>query len=101
MWIWNFVLWVHKNEYLGSNYPTCNDAANFYADVYRYLGYFFLGILAIGILAFLLSFARPKVDLRNAMDPANVLHDPTDPLGKTRLNPYGPTLTSADKRPVY
>lgn len=101
MWIWNLILWVDDNKYLGSFYPSCNDAANFYADCFRYLGYFFLGVLAIGILAFLFSLCRPKEDLRNAMDPANVLHDPNDPMGKARLNPYGPTLATADKGPIY
>lgn len=63
MWVWNFVLWLYDDR-LGSFYPTCNDAANFFADIYRYLGYFFLGVLAIGLFALLCSRLRPKDDIR-------------------------------------
>ena len=88
MWVWNFVLWL-RNNYLGSFYPTCNDAANFYADCFRYLGYFFLAVLGIGIFALLCSRLRPKDDLS-----AGFAHNPLNPSTATygnnpALNVYG------------
>lgn len=64
MLLWNYVLWTHKDQYLGSNYISCSDAANYFADCYRYLGYFFLAVLAVGLIGLGCSRIRPKEDLK-------------------------------------
>lgn len=89
MWIWNFVLWLPKRKLLGSFYASCGDAANYYADIYRYLGYFFLGVLLIGLFALICSKIRPKDNITDGFSGLNVMSDPNDPYGKNRLNPYG------------
>jgi hypothetical protein len=43
MWIWDVILMTQKQSKLG-NYAgvACNDATNFYAIIYRYIGLFFV-----------------------------------------------------------
>ena len=88
MWVWNFILWI-KNDYLGSFYPTCNDAANFYADIYRYLGYFFIGVLIIGLFALLCAKIRPKDDLRSGLGDAGLNNFNAGQSGATYGNASG------------
>lgn len=94
MWIWNFVLWV-KGEYLGSFYTSCDDAANFYADIFRYLGYFFLGVLVIGLFALLCSRIRPKDDLRAG------LGNQGGAYGNSAIDPYGSQMGAGKGTGVY
>lgn len=100
MWVWNFILWI-KNDYLGSFYPTCNDAANFYADIYRYLGYFFIGVLIIGLFALLCAKIRPKDDLGAGL--GNNFGAPTNNYGNPALDVYGSQMGAAAGKgnPVY
>lgn len=88
MWIWNFVLWV-RNDRLGSFYPTCNDAANFYADIFRYLGYFFIGVLIIGLLAMLCARFRPKEELGAGLGYSYQAGAPANTYGNNYGNAYG------------
>lgn len=100
------ILFYHKNRYLGGFDNTCNDAANYYADCYRYLGYFFMAVLLIGIFAFICSMIRPKENLRDGMDPGNFISNPNnDSLAGNRLNPYsakgGNYVYDEKKKTVY
>lgn len=100
MWVWNFALWL-KNDYLGSFYPTCNDAANFYADIYRYLGYFFLAVLLIGLVALLCAWFRPKSELSGGFGfgagaPAGSYGNPNP-----ALDPYGSQMGAGKGASVY
>lgn len=98
MWIWNFVLWL-KNDYLGSFYPTCNDAANFYADIFRYLGYFFLSVLLIGLVALLCAKIRPKSELNAGFGFSTGA--PTGNYGNPVLDPYGSQMGAGKGANVY
>lgn len=85
MLIWNYTLWVRKDSKLGAFVDTCNDAANFFADCYRYLGYFFAAVLFIGIFALVCSKIRPKPKLEEM----TYGDDVPDYSNGRALNPYG------------
>jgi len=85
MLIWNYSLWVRKESKLGSFVEICNDAANFFADCYRYLGYFFAAVLFIGIFALVCSKIRPKPRLEDLTYGDGA----ADYSSGRALNPYG------------
>ena len=93
MFIWNYMLWTSPKQYLGSFYTNCYDAANYYADCYRYLGYFFAVVLAVGIFATLCSLFRPKENLDQSVHFDNTGRtqgvNPNDPFGKGVAGQYG------------